>query len=313
MSPWAPPPAPARRSSQACAECRTASVAIGAALRRSAGVLLIALVAAGGTLADATLAGAAPPTAAPPPGFADLVVFGDSLSDTGNAGRFSDGPVWVEGIADRLDVRLKPSRSGGTNYAVGGARSHGRPMDVRGQLQAYLASPDRRSISGSLFVVFAGANDLLAAGCAGNRDRAAKTAAAAVAATVSDLAAAGARTILVPNLPDIGAAPLIQAQGNDCSNQARRLSRAFNAALENKLEDVEHRYRSLHLVRLDVFALSEQLLALPDEAASDRGGAPCTGESCNRVLFWDSLHPSARAHARLAAAALQALGLASVD
>lgn len=301
--------APPVRRSSACARCRAAaSVRIGATLRRRAGVLLIAFVMAGGVLA-----GAEPAKAAPPPSFADLVVFGDSLSDTGNAGRFSDGPVWVEGIADRLDVRLTPSRSGGTNYAVGGARTHGRPTDVRGQLQAYLASPYRRSISETLFVVFAGANDLLAAGCAGTRDRAAKTAAAAVAATVSDLAAAGARTILVPNLPDIGAAPLVQAQGSDCSNQARRLSRAFNAALESKLEDVEHRYRSLHLVRLDVFALSEQLLARPGEAGFDHGDTPCTGDRCNRVLFWDSLHPSARAHARLAAAALQALGFPTTN
>ena len=283
-------------------------VAIGAALRRSAGVLLIALVAAGGALAEAV-----PTEAAPPPSFAELVVFGDSLSDTGNAGRFSDGPVWVERIADRLDIRLTPSRSGGTNYAVGGARSHGRPMDVRGQLQAYLASPYRRSIAGSLFVVFAGANDLLAAGCTGTRDRVAKTAAAAVAATVSDLAAAGARTILVPNLPDIGAAPLVQAQGNDCSDQARRLSHAFNAALESKLEDVERRFRSLHLVRLDAFALSEQLLTQPEEAGIAHGDAPCAGDSCSQVLFWDSLHPSARAHARLAAAALQALGFPPAD
>lgn len=297
---------PARRSS-ACTGCRAASVRIGAALRRRARMLLIAFVVAGGTLAEAE-----PAKAAPPPSFADLVVFGDSLSDTGNAGRFSDGPVWVEGIADRLDVRLTPSRFGGTNYAVGGARTHGRPTDVRGQLQAYLASPDRRPISGTLFVVFAGANDLLAAGCAGTRDRAAKTAAAAIAATVGDLAAAGARTILVPNLPDIGAAPLVQAQGGDCSDQLRRLSRVFNAALENKLEDVERRDRFLHLVRLDVFALSEQL-ARPGEAGFDHGDTPCTGDSCNRVLFWDSLHPSARAHARLAAAALQALGFPTAD
>ena len=27
--------------------------------------------------------------------FSDLIVFGDSLSDNGNAGRFTDGPGWV--------------------------------------------------------------------------------------------------------------------------------------------------------------------------------------------------------------------------
>jgi cholinesterase len=31
--------------------------------------------------------------------FERLVVFGDSLSETGNAGRFSNGTVWVEYLA----------------------------------------------------------------------------------------------------------------------------------------------------------------------------------------------------------------------
>jgi len=58
-----------------------------------------------------------------------IYVFGDSLSDTGNAfsrtgsppppyfnGRFSNGPVWVEYLADRLGLPRNPS----TNFAFGG-------------------------------------------------------------------------------------------------------------------------------------------------------------------------------------------------
>jgi outer membrane lipase/esterase len=253
-----------------------------------------------------------PANSAPPAEFKDLVVFGDSLSDTGNAGRFSNGPVWVEVIADRIDVDLQPSRLGGTNYAVGGARSHGRPTDLRGQLQAYLESAHSRSISETLLVIFGGANDLLAAGCANAGERAARTAAAAIAATVSDLAAAGARTILVPNLPDIGAAPLVRVQGAACADRARRLSRTFNKALEQKLDAAAQRYRT-RIVRLDAFALSQQLLAEPGEAGFDDVDTPCAGASCERALFWDPLHPTTRAHARLAAAALRALGIPETD
>jgi phospholipase/lecithinase/hemolysin len=47
--------------------------------------------------------------------FDQLVVFGDSLSDLGNAGRFSNGPVWVEQLANLLKLRLKASDRGGLN------------------------------------------------------------------------------------------------------------------------------------------------------------------------------------------------------
>ena len=48
------------------------------------------------------------------PRFAALYVFGDSLSDSGNAGRFSNGPVWVEHLAERLGLKLLPARFNGT-------------------------------------------------------------------------------------------------------------------------------------------------------------------------------------------------------
>lgn len=74
------------------------------------------------------------------PPISELLVFGDSLCDGGNArallgdgaflcpphwaDRRCDGPLWVEGLAEGLGLPpLAPSLAGGTNHAFGGARS----------------------------------------------------------------------------------------------------------------------------------------------------------------------------------------------
>ena len=95
--------------------------------------------------------------------FDHVVVFGDSLSDNGNAGRFSNGPVWVEVLANRLGLALRPSQAGGRNYAVGGARldPHSGEHSLRAQADQFLrASPPAGR---TLYVVYGGGNDVLGA------------------------------------------------------------------------------------------------------------------------------------------------------
>jgi cholinesterase len=236
--------------------------------------------------------------------FTELVVFGDSLSDTGNAGRFSNGPVWVEHLAKSLGLPLRPSRAGGTNHAVGGARAVGGPNELRAQVRGYLADRDRRADPRALYTVWAGGNDLLAAGFASGPDAAGRDAAAAVGEAVATLGAAGARTLLVPNLPDIGITPALQAVGPAAAADARRRSLAYDDALARVLDRVEARHPGVTLLRLDVQALAERVLADPGAAGFRDVTNPCQGRpSCEGALFWDPVHPSTHAHARLAAAA----------
>src|SRR5262245_39413973 len=79
-------------------------------------------------------------SAQPERAFDHIVVLGDSLSDMGNAGRFSNGPVWVERLAANLRIDLGPSRSGGTNFAIGGARLDppSNPSGLRAQADLFL-------------------------------------------------------------------------------------------------------------------------------------------------------------------------------
>jgi outer membrane lipase/esterase len=267
-------------------------------------LLAAALAAAAG--GSATVAAAATSPAQASPVYSGLVVFGDSLSDTGNAGRYSNGPVWVEVIAQRLGTPLRPSRAGGSNYAVGGALTHGRPVDLRGQVARHLADRGGQADPSALHIVFAGANDLLTGGCVRGRDTAARTAAAALAASVADLADAGARHVLVPNLPDIGYAPVVRLQGPACVAEAGRLTRVFNEALEERLRQVDARQK-LTVRRLDVHELTERLMADPQEAGFRDVETPCLGTRCDGLLFWDHLHPTTAAHETLADAALETL------
>jgi phospholipase/lecithinase/hemolysin len=156
--------------------------------------------------------------------FSELVVFGDSLSDTGNAnlgflgggvaavppyfdGNFTNGPVWVEVLADRLGLPApEPSLAGGTNYAWGGAETgpglsfFGTP-NVGMQINSFVA--DRGRFHGDeLIVVAAGSNDFTwqppwGVGHAVKNLR----------AHIADLAAIGGTTFLIANSPAAGHLP----------------------------------------------------------------------------------------------------------
>lgn len=109
-----------------------------------------------------------------------LLVFGDSLSDVGNAwrllgdgavpspphwrGRRCNGPLWVEILAERLGwPPLEPSLAGGTDHAYGGARS-GAGLSPKGvpnlleQVDRFLVTHAGGPLEdGALVVVRAGA------------------------------------------------------------------------------------------------------------------------------------------------------------
>jgi outer membrane lipase/esterase len=242
------------------------------------------------------------------PAFAHVVVFGDSLSDTGNAGRFSNGPVWVEYLAQKLGLPLNPARTGGSNFAVGGARLAPRSGDtsLRAQASAYLRTSRLRGRT--LYIVYGGGNDLLAAVGQPQALRAVDAAVASLTSIVADLARQGATDILVPNLPAIGITPAVRSQGSQAVETANSLSAHFNRALDQALSGFAGQ-NGLRLYRLDVWDMAERVRADPAAAGFTNITAACDQRrSCDGYLFWDEVHPTTQAHRRLGEGAAQVLG-----
>lgn len=153
--------------------------------------------------------------ASPARAWDSLTVFGDSLSDSGNIGRFTaDGaqhPLYDEILAAHLGENLQPSDLGGSNYAQGGAVAVPKldpDLNTQDQLAAYLQSTGGRADSNGLYIHWVGANDIAAA--VTNPLTARETisnSAISTASQVKTLLDAGAGAVIVPNVPQLGLTP----------------------------------------------------------------------------------------------------------
>lgn len=201
--------------------------------------------------------------------FNNIVIFGDSLSDTGNlasalqkfpsppfyeGSRITDGPVAVEHLAHLLGLSASPSlhligQTRGTNFAVAGAsarNSNRQPIDLEPQVAAYLLQSGGIADDNNLYIIFIGGNDVRAARDLPYDDSKALLTEAthAIAQQLRLLISVGAKHIMVVNSPDIGHLPetaeLATATDNpDLIRKARKRSKKFNRKLAWTVQKVE--------------------------------------------------------------------------
>jgi phospholipase/lecithinase/hemolysin len=261
------------------------------------------------------------PTAALASNFDHLVVFGDSLSDDGNLfaiapsqvpsdlyyeGRFSNGPVWVEYLAeeDFLDCNL-------VNHAYGGATTDGvSPPGLIAQVNSYTASATLAD--NTLFTIWIGANDFLN----GSVDY--QASADNIGAALEDLAAFGAEHILIVNLPDLGSTP--RYIGTAEASSATALSQGFNAALATVVTAFQTDYPDVMIYEFDCFTFLQRVADDPARygftnatQVSPSYAIADDFDNSAGYVFWDTIHPTTEAHEMLADRVLSILPEESDD
>jgi len=269
--------------------------------------------------------------------------------------RVSDGPVAIEQLAahfglDNVEPSLHvlPDRpSVGTNYAVAGGTARGQGIaDLSNQVDMLLLDHDLALSADALYAFVIGGNDAIdalrtilenAPDAASASASIVDDAVAAIGANAERILDAGARRLVVANVPNLASLPAIRAEALASGDEAAVLaaastvSSAFNDALAGLLDDLGsgEQWQSPTALVLARFDLSAALEDAVGSIAADGGNAleACfdadvyrDSPTADRVfhpqcepvadgaprfaefMFWDGIHPTGTAHAAIAAA-----------
>ena len=247
-------------------------------------------------------------------------------------GRYSNGPLWVEHLADQLGLGPLAPNNGdqplamGTDFAYAGARSGTGGTDfiipnLLTQIDCYLTVTGNTASPTALYTIWAGGNDVIDY----IGDQMPNTPAAIepftdmmasnLSTAVTTLYNAGARKLLVANLPALGDKPDYVNTPNQAF--ANGMVTSFNPKLAQALANLRTQHSDLRVAGWDMYSDFNQVLNNPasfgftndtDAAFSSSGPYPGTVvANPNQHVFWDDTHPTAPGHQILGQFAYQAL------
>ncbi len=204
--------------------------------------------------------------------YSSVVSLGDSLSDNGNIGRYTDGPLWVELLANHYSVPLVDIAYAGATTGYDNPAAGLPYTGLQWQVEQLPSLP-----ADSLITLWAGVNDEL-------QLRSPLDAVSNINLALDNLYTAGGRNFVVPNLPNIGDTPAVVTDPL-ASEAATLWTAAFNTSLEDALQSFDTLHTDANLFFIDVFtSFSQYPVGSPEWMA----------------LFWvDGFHPSSIGHERI--------------
>ncbi len=249
--------------------------------------------------------------------FSNLFFFGDSLSDAGNVTNNPNcnngvctnppGNVWAQFLGSKYGKHVTPSNNGGTDHAhIGASTNDTAPgvTNVNTQVANVIAAHHGHLDRNALYTVWAGADNIIDA--LFNDPTSFPAAAIATASTdvmneAIALHHAGARFIMIGNIPDIGNTP-----GGRLANQLfpgvqgtlTASSNSINNQLRNKLNGLH-----FDVIQLDFAGLFRDILADPAAFGFTDVVSNCdvtNDPTCKGKLFVFQIHPTQAGHEVLA-------------
>jgi outer membrane lipase/esterase len=272
--------------------------------------------------------------------YSNLVVFGDSLSDSGNnalllppdpsyvlkdnsvfsehpyfgSNTYSNGQVWTQYLAPRLGLSATPSLLGGSNYAFGGAQTGqdgpgpgGFPFSLNAQLGMYMGSSQGLADPNALYVVAGGGNNVRAslnAVLSGSVDPTVEA---------DRLASSFASDVgqIVDGLQAAGARHImvwntpnfgLTPQARSYGPVGMSVATSFSQSMNGAL--AQRLAGEQGVMSFDVYGLLTSLVAQGTASGfSDvinACGAPSLGCDPSSSLYYDGIHPTTAAHKMLA-------------
>jgi len=262
--------------------------------------------------------------------FRRIVSFGDSLADTGNAfaatggqvppaefyweGRPSNGFVWVEYLAQRLDLDID-------DYAFYGAMTDDQnfrdddlglifPMiGLSDEIQLFLEDSAVDPVTNrDLFTLIIGTNDFFAFLGEKTDVNPIPNGIVNTAMAVQQILEAGARTLVVFNVPDISNTPNFGVYDPETRAWLSGFIAAYNAALSAALHEVASAYKC-DLILVDTFYLFNDIIQNPADYGIDNITVPALYglNDPETSLFWDVVHPTTIGHQFLADQVLETI------
>ena len=236
--------------------------------------------------------------------FDKLVVFGDSLSDSGNLykytnslhhvihkvpvipsapyyeGMFSNGPVWDEDLAGLMGLDIHNKKQF-RNIAFGGSwiepykdSKQLFPYDLSEEVGIYLNTSflDLHKAD-HLYLVWDGGNDYLN----GRDDVDASTTNAVntLKDQIARLIRHGAEYVLVPNLPDLGITPRAKQLGPSYVTNLTDLSRSHNEKLAVAIKQLQQEFPNAHIISFDVWSHFKNITNDPQKYGLKNATTPC--------------------------------------